>query len=118
MPTKKIINKKALKIVNEIKQLCGLLFGNKLQDIYLFGSYARGDYDEESDVDIMLTLALTDNQIIAYRKSVSHIGSRLSLKYDITVSIIMVPLKRFIKYADDLPFYRNVINEGINYGLN
>ena len=28
------------------------LFGEKLKDIILFGSYARGDYDDESDVDI------------------------------------------------------------------
>lgn len=112
------INKKAVKIVNEVKQLCRLLFADKLHDVYLFGSYARGDYDEESDVDILLTLDLTDRQLIKYRKSVSYINSRLSLKYDVTVSTILVPLKRFIKYADDLPFYSNVINEGINYGFN
>ncbi len=98
--------------------MCGLLFGDKLHDVYLFGSYARGDYDEESDIDIMLTLNLTDRQLMKYRKSISYINSRLSLKHDITVSVIMTPLKRFIKFADDLPFYRNVIKEGINYGIN
>jgi uncharacterized protein len=28
--------------------------GEKLEKVILFGSYARGDYDEESDIDIMV----------------------------------------------------------------
>ena len=118
MAAKKTVNKKALKIINEVKQLCGLLFGNKLHDIYLFGSYARGDYDEESDIDIMLTLDLTEKQIFKYKKFVRHISSELSLKYDITISILTNPTETFYKYTEFIPFYRNVLKEGINYGDN
>ena len=114
----KKVNKKADKIVKEVKNLCLELFKDKLCDVYLYGSYARGDYDTESDIDILLTLNLTDKQIHSYFNSICHIGSILSLKYDITVSINAVSIKRFIKFADDLPFYRNVITEGINYGIN
>ena len=111
-----MVNKKAVKIIKDIKEICGLLFGDKLQDIYLYGSYARGDYDEESDIDILLTLNLTDKQIMKYKKTVRHISSELSLKYDIMVSITMDPIKTFYKYTEFIPFYKNVLNEGINYG--
>ncbi len=36
--------------------------GNDLRKIILYGSYARGDYCEESDVDIMILSALTENE--------------------------------------------------------
>lgn len=31
------------------------LFGDRLGSVILYGSYARGDYDEESDIDVMIT---------------------------------------------------------------
>lgn len=36
--------------------------GNDLRKIILYGSYARGDYCEESDVDIMILSALSENE--------------------------------------------------------
>ncbi len=29
------------------------IFGEKLENVILYGSYARGDADEESDIDVM-----------------------------------------------------------------
>ena len=36
--------------------------GDKLNKVILYGSYARGDYDDESDIDIMILadIALED----------------------------------------------------------
>ena len=39
----------------------------------------------------------------------------LSLDHDITVSVHVVPLAQFRRYADFLPFYQNVLKEGIRY---
>lgn len=36
----------------QISQLYRSVYGNSVVAIYLYGSYARGDYDEESDIDI------------------------------------------------------------------
>ena len=116
MSAKKTVNKKADKIVKEAKELCTDLFKDKLCDVYLYGSYARGDYHKYSDVDILLTLNLTEKQIKKYNNALCHIASELSLKYDITVSITTDPIKTFYKYTEFIPFYRNVLTEGINYG--
>jgi len=37
----------------------------------------------------------------------------IDLKYDVLTSINITDCATFIKYSDDLPFYRNVLNEGI-----
>ena len=118
MTIKKSVNKKAVKIVKEVRELCSLLFGNKLHDVYLYGSYARGDFDEYSDVDILVTADITEKQLIKYNSIILDIDCKLTNKYDMMVSVILVPLQRFSRFSNDLPFYRNVINEGINYGLN
>ena len=112
----KKINKKADKIVKEAKVLCSELFGDKLCDVYLYGSYARGNYNKYSDIDILITVNMTDKQLMKYRTIISHINSELSLKYDIVVSITTESTKQFNKFTEFVPFYMNVKSEGINYG--
>ena len=42
--------------IGEVKNL----FGGSLRQVILYGSYARGDYREDSDVDVMILVDLTD----------------------------------------------------------
>ena len=39
------------------------ILGNKLSKVILYGSYARGDFRENSDIDIMVSTNLTDDEI-------------------------------------------------------
>lgn len=47
------------------------LFGEKIECIILYGSYARGDFDLESDVDIMVLLNCNQEEIKEKRKEIS-----------------------------------------------
>lgn len=105
----------AIAILCEVFERSKKLFGSNLVNGYLYGSYARGDYDAESDVDILLTVDCDDDVIRAHNKSLAKIDSDLSLGHNVTVSITMKPLEQFNRYAKISPFYRNVINEGISY---
>lgn len=40
------------KYIAEIKKI----YGTHLQEVILYGSYARGDFKEDSDIDIMILL--------------------------------------------------------------
>ncbi len=44
------------KLLNEVKQGLKRLYGDRLRGVYLFGSYARGEADAESDVDVLILL--------------------------------------------------------------
>lgn len=104
----------ALEILSKVYEKCFKLFGG-IESAYLYGSYARGDYGSESDVDILLTVDLEQTDIAKQRMAVASITSELSLEYDVTVSVTVKPASNFKKYCTVLPFYRNVLNEGIKY---
>lgn len=103
----------AIKISNEAYHLCSKVLPCEIQDAYLYGSYARGDFNRESDVDIFLTVDLDPSELAVYRTRISEISSDMSLAHDVTVSITVKPLEQFRRYSDILPYYKNVLREGI-----
>ena len=88
-------------------------FGNKLHKIILYGSYARGDFDSESDIDIMVLLDCGEDELRQYRPQICRIASRASLESDVEVSILLRDKASFEKRLELLNFYRNVQNEGV-----
>ena len=103
----------ALTILEEAYQQCSKRFPCEIKEAYLYGSYARGDYHAESDVDILLTVDTDD--IVPLRKAAASVSSSLSLEYDVTVSVSLKPADQFHRYSSSLPFYQNVVREGIRY---
>ncbi len=106
----------AIAILGEVYAACDPIFGNAMRDAYLYGSYARGDYHKESDIDILLTVDMEQELIADYYSAVGIVSSDLSLKHDITVSVTVKPLSQFMQYSNVLPYYKNVLREGIRYG--
>jgi predicted nucleotidyltransferase len=90
--------------------------GDKLKEVILFGSYARGDYTEWSDVDIMLLID-EDDQITVQRLCEKVDGSplltELMIEMCAPLSTIAVPYSRFERIKAEYPFYRNVDREGV-----
>lgn len=90
-------------------------FGNRVASVILYGSYARGDYDEESDIDIMVLVNLDKEELSKHRWEMSGLTSELSLDYGVTISLHLQDCATFEKFKNDLPFYMNVIKEGIPF---
>lgn len=93
------------------------LFYQKLDAIILYGSYARGDFTCDSDVDIMVLVDEKEEDLRKYDDKITDIMVDLSLKYNIVVSLYFQNVKTYNKYVEMLPFYKNVQKEGIRvYG--
>ena len=101
------------KIIQEITQKVQALLGDRLHNIILYGSYARGDFDEESDIDIMVLADINEDEMRPLEYDLNKISSRVSLKHDITVCIMMNNKNLFEQRLPILPFYQNVINDGV-----
>lgn len=103
----------AIRIMREAKALCSKLI--PVKEAYLYGSYARGDFHPESDIDILLTAELLPGDVSKYRRQIAAITSELSLENDITVSVTVKSDEQFQRFSEALPFYKNVRSEGIRY---
>jgi uncharacterized protein len=86
------------------------IYGQRLKAVYLFGSYARGDYTANSDLDVMIVLDTYTSYWDELVRS-SQLASDLSLEYGITISRTIMTEEQWEK--GDLPLLRNVQAEGI-----
>ena len=104
-------------ITNEIVSEVLHLLQNNVYKIVLYGSYARGDFTSESDIDIMILLNCRKEQVMQYRKQISQLSSRISLKNDIEISLLLRDRDTFERGENVLPFYKNIKKDGIEiYG--
>ena len=105
-------------IADEVRRNMQNVFGNKLHKIILYGSYARGDYDNESDIDIMVLADMSEIELKNYRKQVNRIASKIGLNHDIMITITLKDKQSFDSHQELSPFYRNVANEGVSIYVN
>lgn len=89
--------------------------GNKLSDVILFGSYARGDYDEESDVDVAVIVDVPQGEEHTYYKQLTKIIGDIDEQFNYTVLLapVVISNKMYEAWKDDLPFYKNIQKEGV-----
>lgn len=103
--------------LNEILQKVALkskeIFGSSLNSVILFGSYARGDYDEESDIDILILADISSDRLSDYREHFDTLCGDLLWEYGIVISAIEKDIETYNRYANILPFYKNISKEGI-----
>lgn len=103
------INKILLEFNNQARKI----LGNRLKKIILYGSYARGDYNEKSDIDLMLLTDLNFEEIEKYRDDISDIAFDIELKTGIIISPVIKNIDNYNSKINIVPFYKNVQMEGV-----
>ncbi|MCI5805775.1 MAG: nucleotidyltransferase domain-containing protein [Clostridium sp.] len=89
------------------------IYGSHLRQIILYGSYARGDFRPDSDIDIMILLDLSDIDIKKYRHQLSDMTFDFNMDYDVDIKPIAKSEEHYRKWVDNYPFYSNVNREGV-----
>ena len=100
-------------ITGKVVQAARDSLGGKLDKVILYGSYARGDHDDESDIDIMVLADIPREDTLHATFMISDASGDLSLEYDTLVSIHVTDCSTFYEYIDVLPFYMNVMKDGV-----
>jgi uncharacterized protein len=99
-------------ILKELKKRLKDAYGDRLRSVVLFGSSARGDFTEESDVDVLVVL----KSIIDFDKDFNTIFDltlNVEKNYDDFVMISIIPAKEEDYLSKVTPFLSNVRKEGI-----
>ena len=105
-----IITRNLLEQYTEILQK---IYGKHLKTVILYGSYARGDYREDSDIDIMILLDLSDMDIKQYRHELSGETFDFNMDHDLDIKPIAKSEAHFNKWIMNYPFYSNIHKEGV-----
>ena len=101
-------------LLKEIAAIYRKVFGEDIVKIVLYGSYARGTFDAESDIDIAAIVKGEREELQRKLREVWVLSSDLELEYETILSPTVIPYEEFEKYRNALPYYRNIEEEGID----
>jgi len=105
----KKLPKKVERILAEAKSRLSALYPDSLKEIILFGSYARGDFEKGSDIDLLLLLDRI-SETIEERDRYFSVVCELSLKYDTVLSVVPMDCGTFETRKS--PLILNIRKEG------
>ncbi len=84
-----------------------------VHQIILYGSYARGDADEESDIDIMVLCNNDQEEADARSMDVFRIVDKVAFDNDIMIQTNVKNVDFFRHWVNDLPYFENIQKDGV-----
>jgi len=106
-------NPKVSAIMQEVVALSRSTFGETLRQVWLYGSFARGDANDESDLDFMLVLSKPQDTWQAIDDVFSEFSIDILNRYGEIPSVFITDVNRFA--AEHNLLYDNVRKEGVLY---
>jgi predicted nucleotidyltransferase len=104
-------NYKLSNLLKEVKKDIFSLFNDSIKQLKLYGSYARCDYNNDSDIDIFLIYDETRIENIS--DLISEISVEYQLKYGIMINIYDVSITYYEKYKNISHLIKNIEREGV-----
>lgn len=100
-------------ILRKMNYIYRQTYQNRVSAIYLYGSYARGTSTDESDIDIVAIVNGERCELQERLKEIWDIASDMGLDYGVVISPTVIPQDEFECYKEILPYYQNIIKEGV-----
>ncbi len=100
-------------IVRDLCRRLSPLFPQQRMDAILFGSYARGNAEAGSDIDVMILVDSSRKAISEKNWDIGDIAGDMLLDHGVVISPVVENREYFEKYSEMFPFYRNVRTEGV-----
>ena len=101
-------------LISEYVAAVQKIYGSHLKQVILYGSYARGDFTKDSDIDLMLLVDLDEDKLEPFSDALSELGFDYNVKYGIWMMPVVKNIKNFRRWNTVYPFYKNVKTEGVS----
>lgn len=104
------ISPKIKQVLGEFKQALEVLYGEQLASLVLYGSVARDEATDDSDVDVLVVLKGKIKPAVETRR-MGDASTQLLLQYDELISVVPMSQQDFL-YRDS-PLLLNIRQDGI-----
>lgn len=105
------------KVKGEVTKSIITIMGKDLIKIVLYGSCARGDYTQDSDIDIALITACDRLEVKKYSEKITEISTKMAMKYFAVVNFVCLPYVEFMRKKSWYLYFQNIDSEGeVLYG--
>ena len=104
---------KSEQISRRVSETAQVILGDRLKKVTLFGSYARGDYDSESDIDFLVVAAIDQRECRKIQRLITNELGYLGLDLDMVISVTVTSEYIYSRYNSSMGFLVNVQREGV-----
>ena len=101
------------KIIVELRESLASVFPQEQFDVILFGSYARNDADDGSDIDVMFLVDSSRETIQEKQWQIGEAAAKALMDFGVVVSPVVENRAYYYANVDLLPFFKNVQREGV-----
>lgn len=100
-------------LLNDFKKDAQKILQGHMKEMILYGSYARCDNSENSDIDVMLLVDLPDGELRDYERKIWDVTYDYEMDRNADISAMLKNIDHFNLWKDDYAFYSNVESEGV-----
>lgn len=102
--------KQLRRILRLLRKELNDVLGERIEEVILYGSQARGDARDDSDIDVLIVLK-DDFKYGAMIQKTSKVVAKLSLENDVVISRAFASRQQYEQ--SNMPFMMNVRREGM-----
>lgn len=100
-------------LLMEYRKAVVKILGNRLNRMVLYGSYARGDYKQDSDIDIMVLADIQPEEISGYADKIFDITYDFEMQYGMEINPSVQSVKIYEQWKNVYLFFINIEKDGV-----
>ena len=100
-------------LLERYKEAVSQILGERLKRIILYGSYARGDYKQDSDMDIMILADIQPEEISNLADRIYDITYDFEVKYEMEINPSIQSIQVYEQWKGVYPFFMNIEKDGV-----